>query len=60
LEENEMIILRFLDEHKNFALMDIEPKIGVPALKGLTQCQRLYPHLHGCNGFFIAKLKKTI
>jgi len=38
--------------------VDIEPKIGYPGLNGLTQCQRLYPHIHQCNGFFIAKLKK--
>jgi hypothetical protein len=27
-------------------------------LNGLTKCQRLYPHIHQCNGFFIAKLQK--
>jgi 16S rRNA (cytosine967-C5)-methyltransferase len=58
LEENEDIIERFLKEHKEFSLMDIEPKIGMPGLNGLTQCQRLYPHIHHCNGFFIAKLFK--
>jgi 16S rRNA (cytosine967-C5)-methyltransferase len=59
LEENECIIERFLKEHPDFKLVDIEPKMGVPAFKGLTQCQRLYPHLHCCNGFFIAKLQKA-
>jgi 16S rRNA (cytosine967-C5)-methyltransferase len=58
LEENEGIIERFLNEHPDFHLADIEPKIGLPGLNGLVQCQRLYPHLHQCNGFFIAKLKK--
>jgi 16S rRNA (cytosine967-C5)-methyltransferase len=58
LEENEGIVERFLKEHSNFALVDIEPQIGLPGLKGLTQCQRLYPHIHKCNGFFIAKLQK--
>jgi 16S rRNA (cytosine967-C5)-methyltransferase len=58
LEENEGIVERFLKEHSNFALADIEPKVGLPGLKGLTQCQRLYPHIHKCNGFFIAKLQK--
>jgi 16S rRNA (cytosine967-C5)-methyltransferase len=58
LEENEGIIERFLKEHPEFTLMDIEPKIGMPGLKGLTKCQRLYPHIHQCNGFFIAKLQK--
>ena len=58
LEENEGIIERFLQEHPDFKLLDIEPKIGLPGLKGLVQCQRLYPHIHQCNGFFIAKLQK--
>jgi 16S rRNA (cytosine967-C5)-methyltransferase len=59
VEENEMVIERFLKEHSNFYLVDIEPKLGLPGLRGLTQCQRLYPHLHECNGFFIAKLKRS-
>ncbi len=58
LEENEGIIDRFLKEHSEFTLADIEPKIGMPGLNGLTKCQRLYPHIHQCNGFFIAKLQK--
>jgi 16S rRNA (cytosine967-C5)-methyltransferase len=58
VEENENIIERFLKTHSDFKLAKIEPKIGVPGLKGLEQCQRLYPHLHQCNGFFVAKLQK--
>ena len=58
VEENENIIERFLKTHSDFKLANIEPKIGVPGLKGLEQCQRLYPHLHQCNGFFVAKLQK--
>ena len=58
LEENEMVIEKFLKLHPEFSLVDSIPKIGVHGLRGLTQCQRLYPHLHDCNGFFIAKLKK--
>ena len=58
VEENEMIIERFLKWHPEFTLAEIAPKIGLPGLRGLTKCQRLYPHLHQCNGFFIAKLQK--
>jgi len=58
MEENEDIIERFLKEHPEFTLAEIEPKIGMPGLNGLTKCQRLYPHIHQCNGFFIAKLQK--
>ena len=58
LEENEGIIERFLKDHSDFELVEFEPKIGMPGLKGLTQCQRLYPNIHKCNGFFLAKMKK--
>lgn len=58
LEENEMIIERFLKQHPEFVLAEINPKLGVPGLRGLNRCQRLYPHLHESNGFFIAKLAK--
>jgi 16S rRNA (cytosine967-C5)-methyltransferase len=57
-EENEGVIEQFLDAHPDFSLTEIEPKIGLPGMRGLTQCQRLYPHIHHCNGFFIAKLQK--
>jgi len=56
VEENEMIVERFLKWHPEFLLAEITPKIGLPGLRGLEKCQRLYPHVHQCNGFFIAKL----
>ncbi|MEJ2241301.1 MAG: hypothetical protein P8Y18_04060, partial [Candidatus Bathyarchaeota archaeon] len=58
LEENEMVIENFLRLNPEFSLIKTEPRIGLPGLRGLTKCQRLYPHIHQCNGFFIAKLKK--
>ena len=58
VEENEVIIERFLQAHPEFSLVEINPKMGLPGLRGLDKCQRLYPHLHQCNGFFIAKLQK--
>lgn len=59
LEENEMVIKHFLKMHPEFKAVNTTPKIGLPGLRGLTKCQRLYPHIHECNGFFIAKLQKT-
>ncbi len=59
VEENEMIIERFLKVHPEFTLTEITPKIGLPGLRELTKCQRLYPNLHQSNGFFIAKLQKN-
>jgi 16S rRNA C967 or C1407 C5-methylase (RsmB/RsmF family) len=53
-----MIIERFLKVHPEFSLMEISPKMGLPGLRGLEKCRRLYPHIHHSNGFFIAKLQK--
>ncbi len=58
LEENEMLIEKFLKWHPEFALVDTVPWLGVQGLRGLNKCQRLYPQIHGCNGFFVAKLVK--
>ncbi len=58
LEENEVLIENFLRMHPEFKLIESKPRIGLPGLRGLTKCQRLYPHIHECNGFFVAKLKK--
>jgi len=56
LEENEMLIEKFLKWHPDFALMEAKPRIGVSGFRGQSQCKRLFPHIHYCNGFFIAKL----
>ncbi|MCL1965732.1 MAG: RsmB/NOP family class I SAM-dependent RNA methyltransferase [Candidatus Bathyarchaeota archaeon] len=59
VEENELVIERFLAEHSDFRLVDLMPEFGLPGLRGLTKCRRLYPHLHDCNGFFVAKLQRV-
>jgi 16S rRNA (cytosine967-C5)-methyltransferase len=59
IEENEMIIQRFLKKHPSFHLEDITPEMGHPGLQGLEKSRRLYPHIHHSNGFFIAKLRNT-
>ncbi|HVP93431.1 MAG TPA: RsmB/NOP family class I SAM-dependent RNA methyltransferase [Acidobacteriota bacterium] len=58
-EENEVLVERFLKWHPDFSLTEITPKIGLQGLRGLDKCQRLYPRIHQCNGFFIAKLLKS-
>jgi 16S rRNA (cytosine967-C5)-methyltransferase len=59
VEENEMLIERFLKWHPQFSLAQVTSKIGFPGLRGLEKCRRLYPHINQCNGFFIAKLLKS-
>ena len=58
VEENELLIERFMKWHPEFNLRGISPELGLPGLRGLTNCRRLYPHLHESNGFFIAKLAR--
>ena len=58
VEENEMLIERFLKWHPDFHLVNIKPNIGLAGFRGLDKCRRLYPHIHDSNGFFIARLSK--
>jgi 16S rRNA (cytosine967-C5)-methyltransferase len=58
IEENEALIKRFLGVHPEFSLVPVSPFIGVPGFLGLSETQRLFPHLHNTEGFFIAKLKR--
>ena len=59
VEENELVVERFLRAHPDFELERAEPFFGSPGLRGLGACQRLYPHLHACDGYFIAKLRRA-
>ncbi len=58
LEENEMLIEKFLKWQPEFTLVETSPRIGLPGFRGQTRCQRLYPHIHASNGFFVARLRK--
>lgn len=59
VEENEMVIERFLRLHHEFSLVEAAPRLGLPGLRGQRECQRLYPHLHGADGSYFAKLIKN-
>jgi 16S rRNA C967 or C1407 C5-methylase (RsmB/RsmF family) len=59
VEENEMIVEKLLELHPELDLVDTTPKLGVSGLRDLTKCQRLYPHMHDCSGFFVAKLVRA-
>ena len=60
LDENEGVGNWFLVRNSDFEVVDAEPLIGSPGLDGLDKAQRMYPHVHDCNGFFIAKLVKSL
>lgn len=52
--ENEEIVVKFLGEHKDFA-PEADPVYGLPA----DGMRTFFPHIDGCDGFFIAKMRKT-
>jgi 16S rRNA (cytosine967-C5)-methyltransferase len=58
VEENERVVDGFLVDHHEFKLVDTPPRLGLPGLRGQDGAQRLYPHLHGCNGFYLARLER--
>lgn len=60
VDENEGVVNHFLSNNTEFTLVEASPRIGVPGLNGLDKAQRLYPHMHDCNGFFISKLVKSL
>jgi len=59
--ENEAIVDGFLSEHPEFALGDAAAELaraGIPLESGPTL--RLYPHHHGCDGFYAAVLERRL
>lgn len=58
VEENELQIERLLKLNPEFRLERQAPFIGHEGMRGLGKCQRLYPQLDECNGYFIACLRK--
>ena len=55
-DENEHIVTRFLKEHPEFRAIDFD----LGAAGGSTDGMRtFYPHLDGCDGFFIAKMVRS-
>ncbi|MCW4037697.1 MAG: hypothetical protein NWF13_03045 [Candidatus Bathyarchaeota archaeon] len=60
VEENELIIERFLKEHPEFVLAEVELKMGVPGLRGQEEAIRFYPHKHNIDGVYIAKLVRGV
>ncbi|MFA5931019.1 MAG: RsmB/NOP family class I SAM-dependent RNA methyltransferase [archaeon] len=58
-EENEEVVLKLLDTHKNAEVMKIElPGIKIRENKLCKNCVRLYPQDNDTQQFFLAKIKK--
>ena len=58
LEENEHLVRDFLAAHPDFKLSPTDPCLGTTGFGDCSQCQRLFPHRHYTEGFFIAKLHR--
>jgi 16S rRNA (cytosine967-C5)-methyltransferase len=58
VRENEDVVRAFMDRHQDFTLEALE----LPEPFGRVEAGQitLWPHLHGTDGFFIAKLRKSI
>jgi 16S rRNA (cytosine967-C5)-methyltransferase len=59
VEENEMQVERFLRLFPDFQLVEALPRVGLPGFRGLEKCQRLFPHVHGCDGGFLARFRRV-
>ncbi|TMI20348.1 RsmB/NOP family class I SAM-dependent RNA methyltransferase [Candidatus Bathyarchaeota archaeon] len=59
LEENELVLSKFLSAHADFETRSILEDFGSPGLKGQDNCRRFYPHRDRTAGYFIARLERT-
>lgn len=55
-DENEHIVTRFLMEHPEFRAVDFDLGTAGGSTDGM---RTFYPHLDGCDGFFIAKMVRS-
>ncbi|MEM2740072.1 MAG: RsmB/NOP family class I SAM-dependent RNA methyltransferase [Candidatus Bathyarchaeia archaeon] len=59
LEENELVLERFLRLNSGFYLSKPRISLGSDGLRGLSYARRLYPHRDLCNGFFVAVIRRV-
>jgi len=59
LEENELVLSKFLSAHVDFEARPILEDFGSPGLQGQNNCRRFYPHRDRTAGYFIARLERT-
>lgn len=60
VEENELVVSRFLKNHPQFQTRPVLREYGSPGLRGLSDCRRFYPHRDQTAGYFIARLEQTV
>ena len=60
VEENELVVSRFLTNHPDFETRPILVGQGSPGRRGWTNCRRFYPHIDKTAGYFIARLERTL
>lgn len=58
LEENELVVSKFLVDHPDFETRPILQDHGSPGLRGLEDCRRFYPRRDGTAGYFVASLER--
>lgn len=59
VEEDEKVVETFLRQNPNFELLPAYSGLGSPPLMSHPGPIRLYPHINGSFGFFIAKLTRV-
>ena len=59
VEENELVLSRFLSAHADFETRPILKDFGSPGLHGQNNCRRFFPHRDKTAGYFIARLERT-
>jgi 16S rRNA C967 or C1407 C5-methylase (RsmB/RsmF family) len=59
LEENELVLSKFLSGHTDFKTRPVLKEYGSPGLRGQINCRRFYPHRDKTAGYFIARLERT-
>lgn len=57
-QENEGVIRSFLEKHPEFVLEDVGDYLP-DKVRSTNKTLTLLPHVHGCDGFFIARMKRV-
>ncbi len=59
IEENELVVSRFLKSHPELETRPVLEKFGSPGLGGMIDCRRFYPHRDRTAGYFVARLQRV-